>query len=316
VTIRRATEADEAVLHELWEEFEQEVPFPLEECRETWAEEWADIGDDIRAGGAYLAEDDEGPLGVARISQKERGRAHLHLVYVRPRARRAGVAKALLRACVEQARANGATTVSLNVQTDNANARAVWRRLGFEEYTVALAVRIDPLEQRLAEEPSADSHASTHVQSDERASIDRALAAFLPRLTAPDVRSTANGWIRIVDAVLDADRDEQARLARELSERLGSIVVALASEEDRVVRFRLYESGRMVDEYLSVPSYYGAISKADELALQANPTLVARLTGADRDSVRGVARTAASPTELPPADELLAAIAQLMGLEP
>jgi hypothetical protein len=80
-----------------------------------------------------------------------------------------------------------------------------------------------------------------------------------------------------------------------------------------VVRFRLYERGRMVDEYLSVPTYYGELSKGDELALEANPTLVARLTGADRDEVRRVIKTAASPSDLP--DDLYEQIAGLMGLE-
>ena len=72
----------------------------------------------------------------------------------------------------------------------------------------------------------------------------------------------------------------------------------------------------MVDEYLSVPTYYGPLPKGDELALSANPTLVARLTGADHDAVRRVARNATSPSELPPAAELHDAIARLMGLEP
>ena len=72
----------------------------------------------------------------------------------------------------------------------------------------------------------------------------------------------------------------------------------------------------MVDEYLSVPSYYGELPKGDELALEANPTLVARLTGADRDEVRRVARTAVSPAELPPGPELYERLARVMGLEP
>jgi hypothetical protein len=93
-------------------------------------------------------------------------------------------------------------------------------------------------------------------------------------------------------------------------------VVALALEQGAVVRFLLWERGRMVDEYLSVPSYYGEISKADELALAANPTLVARLTGADREEVRRVARTASSTAELPPGPELYAQLARLMGLQP
>ena len=93
-------------------------------------------------------------------------------------------------------------------------------------------------------------------------------------------------------------------------------MVALALEEGSVVRFRLYERGRMVDEYLSVPTFYGELPKGDELALEANPTLVARLTGADRDEVRRVVRTAAVAGRAAPAQELYEQIARLMGLEP
>jgi hypothetical protein len=160
------------------------------------------------------------------------------------------------------------------------------------------------------------SRASTHVQSDDRTSVERALAQFVPRLESPDVRDAANGWIRIADPFLDADRDAQTRFARDLSDRLGAVVVALAVEHGAVVRFRLYERGRMVDEYLSVPSFYRAVPKGDELALAANPTLVARLTGAQPEAVRRVARTASSPSDLPPADELYGQVAQVMGLEP
>jgi hypothetical protein len=96
---------------------------------------------------------------------------------------------------------------------------------------------------------------------------------------------------------------------------MGVPVVALALEEDAVVRFLLFDRGRMVDEYLSVPTYYGDLNKADELSLAANATLVARLTGADPASIRAVARTATTPSELPPARELLMQIADVMKLE-
>ena len=52
-----------------------------------------------------------------------------------------------------------------------------------------------------------------------------------------------------------------------------------------------------------------------ELSLAANPTLVARLTGADPARVRAVARVASSPSELPPPRELLAELASVMNLE-
>ncbi|MBA3843947.1 MAG: GNAT family N-acetyltransferase [Actinobacteria bacterium] len=312
MTIRRATEADEAVLRELWQEFEQEVPFPHGEP-ETWDEEWKDIRDDLAGGGVFVAEDEAGAVAVARVEAPSHGRAHLHLVYVRPRARRQGVAKALLRECVADARERGAATVTLEVLSTNASAVAVWRRLGFADAWLGMATGLDSLGSRLDEQELAESLAATHVQADDTVSVERAVAQFVPRLEAPDVR-TNGSWIRVADPVLDRDREAHGRFARELSERLGAVTVALALE-GAVVRFRLYERGRMVDEYLSVPNYYGALPKGDELALAANPTLVARLTGADRDEVRRVARTADSPTDLPPAAELYAAIARLMGLE-
>ncbi len=314
MTIRRATEADEATLRALWEEFEAEVPFPIEEP-EPWDEEWSDTLDDIRGGGVFLAEDDEGPLAVARIEAPERGRAHIQLVHVRERGRRQGVAKALLRECVADARARGARTISLDVVTANENAIAVWARLGFREYAKFMAQPLDALEARLGEDAPKPARASTHVQSDDDASVQRAIQQFLPRLKSPQI-SASDSWIRVADETLDTDRDAHGRFAKELSERLGAVTVALAVEEGSVVRFRLYERGAMVDEYLSVPTYYGALPKGDELALEANPTLVSRLTGASREDVRAIARTAPSPADLPPADDLYAQIAELMGLEP
>jgi ribosomal protein S18 acetylase RimI-like enzyme len=311
VTIRHATEADEVVLRELWEEFEREVPLVVEDP-ETWEDEWRDTLDDLRSGGVFLAEDDEGAVGVARIEATERGRAHVQLVHVRERARRQGVAKALLAACVSHAQEEGARFVSLDVVAANEQATAVWRRLGFDVHAHFMAMPLAALEQRLAHRPEADHRAATHVQTDDEQSVERAIAQFLPRLEAPSVSPSAS-WIRIADPVLDRDRDAHGRFAKELSERLGAVTVALA-QEGEVVRFRLYERGRMVDEYLSVPNHYGELSKGDELALEANPTLVARLTGADRDEVRRVARTAASPAELP--GDLYEQLARLMGLEP
>jgi ribosomal protein S18 acetylase RimI-like enzyme len=310
VTVRRAAEPDEAILRELWEEFEREVPEPIGEP-EAWEQEWADTLDDIRGGGVFIAEDDDGPIGVGRIEAPERGVALIQFVHVTPRARRQGVAKALVAACVEDAKARGARFVSLEVLTTNEPALATWRRLGFDTVSYLMATAIADLEKRLQRAPVGTERATTHVQTDDEVSVDRAVAQFLPRLEAPQV-AASDSWIRVVDPILDHDRDAHGRFAKELSERLGAVTVALAQEGD-VVRFRLYERGRMVDEYLSVPTYYGELSKGDELALDANPTLVARLTGADRDEVRRVIRTAASPSDLP--DDLYEQIAALMGLE-
>jgi hypothetical protein len=70
-----------------------------------------------------------------------------------------------------------------------------------------------------------------------------------------------------------------------------------------------------VDEYLSVPEFYGPLPPGDVVGLAANPTVVARLTGADTEAVRRVARTAPSPADLPPARELLADLAAVMRID-
>ncbi len=314
MNIRRASETDEAILHEFWDEFEAEVPGPTGFTPETWEEDWIDTRANITSGAVFIAEDETGPIGLAGIGQPAQGASHIQVVYVRPRARRQGVTKALLRACAEAAREHGSNMISLDVLLSNRVGRSAWQRLGFTDVWVGMAQPLEVLEARLAQVDGGESLATTHVQSDDSISVERAVAQFLPRLEAPVV-STHESWIRIVDPVLDLDRDAHGRFARELSERLGAVTVALGLE-GAVVRFRLYERGRMVDEYLSVPNYYEELPKGDELALAANPTLVARLTGADRDAVKRVARTAASTVELPPARELYEQVAKLMGLEP
>ena len=83
------------------------------------------------------------------------------------------------------------------------------------------------------------------------------------------------------------------------------------------MRFRLYERGRMVDEYLSVPTYYGELPKGDELALAANPTLVVAPDRRRRATTCGASR--APRRRLPSCRrrrELYEQIARLMGLEP
>ena len=314
MNVRPATAADEATLRALWEDFEHEVPEPEGFVPETWDEEWADTLRQIGEGGVFLAEDDGVGVGVVKMDAPKNGATHVHLVHVRADARRKGVAKALLRACAARARELGAATMSLHVLTGNEPARTIWHRLGFTDVSILMAAPLDGLDERLVEQAPGERRATTHVQTDDEVSVQRAIDHFLPRLANTDVRNN-DSWIRIADPALDADRDAHGRFAHELSDRLGTVTVALALEGE-VVRLRLYERGRMVDEYLSVPTYYGPLSTGDELALAANPTVIARFTGADREEVRRVAVTAESPAELPHAGHLYDELARLMGLEP
>ena len=319
MTIRTATEADHDLLRELWEEFEAELdqePY----LRETWDEAWEDLSITVRDGAALIAEEDGRALGFVFCVLGDRGRrtAHITDIYVRPEARRRGIGRALLADLVDPARDAGLEHVSLEVLFRSADARRLYERLGFAPVDVFMVAPLDAFADRVAREERPASYGSLHVQTDDEAGVERAATQFMPRVGRTEwteVTTSRNGWVTVTDELCDRDRSAQRRLGTELSERLGVPVIALALEEDAVVRFLLFDRGRMVDEYLSVPTYYGDLSKADEVALSANATLVARLTGADPARVRAVARTGTTLAELPPARELLEQIAAVMNLE-
>jgi ribosomal protein S18 acetylase RimI-like enzyme len=317
--IRRATKNDAALIRELWEEFESELGGP-DYLLETWEEAWTDLSETIATGVALLAEDEGRAVGFVFCILGDRGRktAHVTDLYVRPEARNKGIGQSLLAELIEPARAAGLDHVSLEVLLRNADARRLYERLGFAAVDLFMVAPLGALAERLGSEDRPMSFGSLHVQTDDEAGVERAVLQFLPRLGRSghtEISPARNGWVSVVDDLCDRDRSAQRRLGSELSERMGVPAVALALEEEAVVRFLLFERGRMVDEYLSVPTYYGELSRADELSLSANPTLAARLTGADPGRVRAVARVASSPSELPPARELLSQIADVLGLE-
>jgi ribosomal protein S18 acetylase RimI-like enzyme len=320
VSIRPATESDQETLRVLWEAFQDELGTPPF-LRGTWEQgTWPSLSRCIADGLVFLSEEDGAATGFAgaTVAGGHPDLCHVTDLYVVPQARRQGVGRALLETLLEEVTRRDVGHVGVDVSVDNAPAISLYRRLGFVDFERFLAAPITTVAERLAEAERAPSFASTHVQTDDEAAVERALTQFLPRLGRSswcEVTPARNGWVTVVDELCDRDRSAQRRLGAELSDRMGVPVVALALEEEAVVRFQLFERGRMVDEYLSVPTYYGDLNKADELSLSANATLVSRLTGADPARVRVIARTASSPGELPPARELLADIAALMGLE-
>jgi ribosomal protein S18 acetylase RimI-like enzyme len=319
VTIRPAKQADRELVRELWQQFEEELDGP-DYLRESWDEAWSDLSETVRSGVALIAEEEAGPVGFIFCVLGDVGRktAHVTDLYVTRDARGRGIGQELLAAIVEPAREAGLDHVSLEVLTRNSEARRLYDRLGFAPVDVFMVAPLGAFAERLGSDERPPSFGSLHVQTDDEAGVERAVRQYLPRIghsKFTEVSREANGWVSVADELCDRDRSAQRRLGTELSERMGVPVIALALEEETVVRFLLFERGRMVDEYLSVPTYYGDLNKADELSLAANATLVSRLTGADPATVRAVARVASSPSELPPARELIGQIAELLGVE-
>jgi len=311
--IRTATPDDLPLVRELWHEFGREVPDA--EWRDSdAAEDLAEIEQAVAQELVVLADD----VGMAVGSKKGERVGMLDLVYVRPNGRRQGTAAALVLEVAARLRERGAEVLELEVVASNAGARAVYERWGFEPVELTLAAPVERLEQRLAEQPTGPTFGSLHVQTDDAGAVERTVHKFLPRLgrsAETTVGEPSNGWVAVHDELCDRDPTALRRLAKELSYSLAAVVLSLGVEEGAVVRYNLYDRGSDVDEYLSVPEHYGELPPGDVVALGANPTVVARLTGADPARVRETARTASSPADLPPAQELYEQIAAVIGVQ-
>jgi ribosomal protein S18 acetylase RimI-like enzyme len=317
VTVRGATTADLESLADLWRAFEHERPSPPHEEVDE-ATELAEVAGYVEGHVALIAEDEERrPLGFALARMRSSKLGWISDLYVVPEARRAGVAGELTRAATDRLRAQGAEVVELEVQSSNGDARSVYERWGFRESRVTLAADAHELSERLAADSRTPSRGLVFAQTDDEAFVDRAVRTFVPRLgKSPhtDVHAPANGWVAVEDALASADPEILRRLAQELSYRTGGVVLALGVEVGAVVRYILFERGSIADEYASLPEYDGPLPPGDVVALNANPTVAHRLTGADPERVRAVARTASSASELPQADELMREIADVLGV--
>jgi hypothetical protein len=215
---------------------------------------------------------------------------------------------------IEEAKQAGADRIEIETTHEDGDA---WIRAGFTETARVLEAPISALEEHVGNQKEP-SFGSIHVQTDDVDAVVRAVRQFVPRLPGGSqgsvVLSPRDGWTSAYDELTDREPEMLRRLARELSDRMGSFVIVMGVEEGRVVRYVALERGRAVDEYLSVPEYYGPLPPGEVIALGANPRLMARLTGADADAVRSTARTAIAPEELPPASALVADLARLFGI--
>jgi len=316
--IRAATDADLPTLEQLWHAFEVEVPEP------PWidvdhAEELREIAEIVAGEIALLAEDDGGAaIGFALAKKAGSRLGHLTDLYVTPEARRSGVAAALVAEVATQLRDRGLEFVRLEVVASNRDARAVYAHWGFRDDELTLVAPLGALAERLTPSAGGLSEGVVYVQTDDVAAVERAATAFAPRIGSheTEVGEPVSGWTIVRDAVASRDPAALRRLAKELSDRLGAVVLSLGIEAGAVVRLVALERGSVMDEYLSVPEFFGSLPPGDVVAMAANPTVLARLTGGEHSAVRAAAPTGQAPADLPPAQEIVAGLVAALRLPP
>jgi GNAT superfamily N-acetyltransferase len=310
--IRTATSEDLPLVERLVRAFNTEIPDA------AWRDN--DVEEDVAALEQAIADDvvllaDD--VGVAIASKSGERVGFLDIVYVVPEARGTGIAAELVREAASALRDRGAEVLELEVLQSNERARAVYEHWGFSPVELTLAAPVDALVRRLDPAVGGPTFGSVHVQTDDVITVERAVQKVLPRLgrsERTEVTGPDNGWVTVHDELGNRDPRALLRLAKELSYANGGVVLALGVEDGALVRYTLVDRGSVVDEYASVPEYHGPLPPGEVVALGANPTVVARLTGADPARVREIARTGGSPADLPPALELHAQIAELMGV--
>ena len=319
MSVRLGTPDDLEQVADLWRRFQVEIPPPVHEDPVHHQREVEEIAEILASEIAFVADGDDGRIvGFALARRRSPSLVTLTDLYVTPEARGSGIANALLHEVVSAAAAHGAEYVDLEVMASNTLARTLYAIWGFRDEVIVMVAEVAALEERLGAQEAA-SFGSIHVQTDDLTAVEQAVRQFVPRLPGGSrgslVAPPRHGWIAVYDDVCDRDPEMLRRLAKELSDRMGAVVCLLGLERDELVRMIFFESGRIVDEYLSVPLYYGPLPPGDVVGLQANPRVVARLSGADPEAIRRIAQTASAPAELPPAHEMLGSLAVAIGIE-
>jgi ribosomal protein S18 acetylase RimI-like enzyme len=310
VIVREAAEADFPAVRELVAAYQAELwrrPFPPPALPDEW----------LTNGRLLIAERDGKIVGVARGDLRH-GLGRISFVYLLPEHRRHGLGSALVRDLLGFFREHDAEHVTLGVDTSNEQGAAVWRRLGFTEYSREMSAEVTSLERRLGETSTEESFGSVHVQTDDQSTVAAAVERFVPRLfrsEATVVSMPRHGWVALYNDVASREPERLRRLGSELSHITGGVVLALGVEEGAVVRSLAFERGRLMDEYLSVPNHYGTLPPGDAVALRINARVLARLTGASMEAIRRAAPAGDSVAGLPPAAEQLEELASILGIE-
>ncbi len=136
--VRRATEADIPLLHRLWNEFNSEAhytPYPPGPFDPVFVRDYI----------ALVAEEEGDVVGTLYANLSTAHFGYVFGVYTIPGARGRGVGRALMEAIAQHLREQDREYVVLSVDTPNEGAREFYARLGFEDASRMLRVRVDRL---------------------------------------------------------------------------------------------------------------------------------------------------------------------------
>jgi hypothetical protein len=123
------------------------------------------------------------------------------------------------------------------------------------------------------------SFSNFQVRSDHPEAIEKALDGVIAGRAY--ISAAEGGWVQVCDEASEsADVVELFRIARELSARLCTGVVAFLMRDERVLWYWFYESGVLVDQFDSWPNYFKTdhdrVDAATRARIQGKPEVLSR----------------------------------------
>jgi hypothetical protein len=102
-----------------------------------------------------------------------------------------------------------------------------------------------------------------HVRNASAAACAKALTTLISSRAL--VTDAKNGWTTVYDEQSDSqDIEVLRRLAKDLSSRLKTAVIAMMVHDSDIFVYLIYENGKLIDQFDSKPDYFGPVSGAQK----------------------------------------------------
>ncbi len=93
------------------------------------------------------------------------------------------------------------------------------------------------------------------------------------------VSPSINGWVSIYDSYGDWQVPEVGDWAEQLSREMKTAALLFIVHDSDILLYQAYDSGVLLDEYQSIPDYWGDVTEEEKMRLAGKPDVLAGLAG-------------------------------------
>ena len=102
-----------------------------------------------------------------------------------------------------------------------------------------------------------------HIRKTDASRCAKALAAAIRSRAL--ITDSKNGWTTVYDEESESqDVNVLHRLAKDLSSKLKTAVIAMMVHDSDIFVYLVYEDGELIDQFDSKPDYFGPVSEAQK----------------------------------------------------